>query len=59
MNLYVCNDHVELALDKIVDEYETFPTLEKVDNSSSLSTTCEYCGNKPTYIVANTYSSTK
>ncbi|MCM2535639.1 CxxH/CxxC protein [Neobacillus pocheonensis] len=50
--IYCCEEHVDVALDTIVDEYETFPLLTKipVDN---LSTGCEYCRNLATYVVAN------
>jgi CxxH/CxxC protein (TIGR04129 family) len=50
--IYSCEEHVEIALDTIVDEHGTFPILTKiaVDN---LSTSCEYCQNLATYVVAN------
>lgn len=50
--IYACEEHVEIALDDIVDEYLTSPVLTKipVDN---LSTTCEYCQNPAVYLVAN------
>jgi CxxH/CxxC protein (TIGR04129 family) len=50
--IYCCEEHVDLALDTIVDEYETFPVLTKID-VDNLSTGCEYCQNQATYIVAN------
>jgi len=50
--IYSCEEHVEIALDTIVDEYETFPVLTKID-VDNLSTTCEYCQNTATYVVAN------
>jgi CxxH/CxxC protein (TIGR04129 family) len=50
--IYCCEEHVELALDAVVDEFETFPLLSKVDGDN-LSTGCEYCQNAATYIVAN------
>ncbi|MGZ4159432.1 MAG: CxxH/CxxC protein [Neobacillus sp.] len=50
--IYSCEEHVEIALDTIVDEFETFPLLTKLD-VDNLSTTCEYCQNPATYIVAN------
>ena len=50
--IYCCEEHVELALDVVVDEFETFPVLTKVD-VDNLSTTCEYCQNIAMYIVAN------
>ena len=43
--IYCCEEHVELALDMIVDEYETFPVLTKI-SVDNLSTSCEYCQNK-------------
>jgi CxxH/CxxC protein (TIGR04129 family) len=49
--IYCCEDHVELALDVIVDESGSFPELNKVENK--LSTTCEYCQKEAVYIVGN------
>jgi len=50
--IYSCEEHVEIALDDIVDKYGTSPVLTKiaVDN---LSTTCEYCKKAAVYLVAN------
>ncbi|MEW9122012.1 MAG: CxxH/CxxC protein [Thermotaleaceae bacterium] len=50
--IYCCDEHVDLALDSVVDEFETFPILSKV-GVDNLSTGCEYCSNAATYIVAN------
>lgn len=50
--IYCCEEHVEIALDEVVDEYETYPVLSKVD-VDNLSTSCEYCQNAAVYIVAN------
>ncbi|WHY00722.1 CxxH/CxxC protein [Neobacillus sp. DY30] len=50
--IYCCEEHVDLALDSVVDEYETFPVLSKV-GGDNLSTGCEYCQNRAVYIVAN------
>jgi len=50
--IYSCEEHVEIALDEIVDEFETFPVLSKIDGDN-LSTHCEYCQNPATYVVAN------
>jgi CxxH/CxxC protein (TIGR04129 family) len=51
--IYCCEEHVELALDVIVDEYETSPTLEKLEGPEKISTTCEYCRNTAVYVVGN------
>lgn len=52
MLIYCCKEHVELAMDVIIDEYETFPVLMKAGDEQ-LSTTCEYCQNDAEYIVGN------
>ena len=53
MMIYCCEEHVDLALDTVVDEYETFPHFSKISKEEKLSTTCEYCRNTAVYIVAN------
>ncbi|GHH98091.1 CxxH/CxxC protein [Neobacillus kokaensis] len=50
--IYCCEEHVELGLDVVVDEYETFPVLTKID-VDNLSTSCEFCQNRAVYLVAN------
>jgi CxxH/CxxC protein (TIGR04129 family) len=52
MKIYTCEEHVDIALDTIVDELETFPLLTKID-VDNLSTTCEYCEKPAVYIVGN------
>ncbi|MGD6967805.1 CxxH/CxxC protein [Rossellomorea vietnamensis] len=51
--IYCCIEHVELAMDIIVDEYEVAPKLEQLTAQQNLSTTCEYCDKSAEYIVAN------
>ncbi|GIN13106.1 hypothetical protein J26TS2_29730 [Shouchella clausii] len=48
--LYACSDHIELALDVAVDEWEVPPKIEKTADANEA--TCSYCGNKATYTVA-------
>lgn len=48
--IYCCQEHTELALDVIVDEYETAPVIKKLEGEQQ---TCEYCQNKAEYVVAN------
>lgn len=50
--IYCCEEHVDLAIDTVVDEFETFPILSKI-SEEQLSTTCEYCQNPAIYVVAN------
>lgn len=47
-----CEEHIELAIDVIVDEYEVAPIIEKIA-ANELSTTCEYCQNSAVYVVSN------
>lgn len=44
-----CLEHVELALDIAVDEYETAPVMEKTTETLS----CEFCENQAVYVVGN------
>lgn len=50
--IYCCEEHVEIAIDTIVDDFETFPILNKIEDEK-LSTTCEYCQKHAVYMVAN------
>ncbi|MBS4207131.1 CxxH/CxxC protein [Bacillus sp. FJAT-50079] len=51
--IYCCKEHVELALDIVVDEHETAPVLEELKSDENLSTPCEYCQNRAVYLVGN------
>lgn len=51
--IYCCKEHVELALDVVVDEYETAPIMKELSLEEKLSTPCEYCKEQAVYIVAN------
>ncbi|MDE3840451.1 CxxH/CxxC protein [Bacillus methanolicus] len=51
--IYCCEEHVELALDVIVDDYETAPVLTKISDEKQLLITCGYCEKPAVYIVAN------
>jgi CxxH/CxxC protein (TIGR04129 family) len=57
--IYACLDHVELALEAVMDETQSAPQLEKVDDVQKLSTACDYCKNLAIYVVTNTYSHTE
>lgn len=50
---YCCSEHVELALDEAVDEYEVAPKLTKLEAVDKSVFTCGYCGQPAVYIVAN------
>lgn len=51
MKVNCCLEHVELALDIVVDETEEAPIMKELDKE--LFITCEYCENNATYIVGN------
>lgn len=51
--IYCCKEHVELALDVVVDEYEVAPVLKELSEEEKLSTACEYCSEQAIYMVAN------
>lgn len=50
---YCCSEHVELALDEAVDEFEIAPQLTKLEAVDKSAFTCGYCGQQAVYIVAN------
>jgi len=51
----VCREHVELAIDKFVDEYEDAPDLVDLGSASFSSWTppehCEWCNGKAEVLV--------
>ncbi len=53
MRIFCCKEHVELALDVLIDETEEVPLLKTVDNQVELSTNCEYCNEPAIYLVEN------
>ncbi|TWD95852.1 CxxH/CxxC protein (TIGR04129 family) [Peribacillus frigoritolerans] len=53
MKLYCCQEHVDMALDEVVYECETYPVLTLIPEENQLSTTCEYCRNVAIYLVGN------
>jgi CxxH/CxxC protein (TIGR04129 family) len=53
MVIICCKEHAELAIDVIVDEFETPPIVELLTEENELSTTCEYCEKEGTYKVSN------
>lgn len=59
MKIYCCEEHIELALDVLVDETELPPQMELLKEDEKLSTNCEYCRKEAVYLVANEYSDTK
>jgi CxxH/CxxC protein (TIGR04129 family) len=53
-----CDEHIELAIDIMVDEKELAPEINLLTDDEKLSTTCEFCQKNAIYIVSNTYSDT-
>lgn len=53
MKIYSCETHINHALDVFVAEQELFPILNNVPDEEKLSTTCTYCEEPASYVVAN------
>lgn len=51
MEKKVCKEHVEIALDIIVDETGEYPLLEELSTSGQM--TCEFCDADATYVVSS------
>lgn len=51
----VCKEHLELALDRFVDEYEDAPDVVDLRSATFTAweapTTCEECGHAAEYLV--------
>ncbi|WP_409631526.1 CxxH/CxxC protein [Exiguobacterium sp.] len=47
----VCKEHVEIALDIIVDETGEYPLLEELSTSGQVK--CEFCEADATYVVSS------
>ncbi|EGA91241.1 hypothetical protein GPDM_00190 [Planococcus donghaensis MPA1U2] len=54
MEIKCCKTHVEHALDVFVAETKNYPILTELSETEKLSTTCDYCKEAATYLVANT-----
>jgi len=50
--IYSCEEHIDIALDDIVDKYQTYPVLSQIPVDKA-STGCEYCEKQAVYMVAN------
>jgi CxxH/CxxC protein (TIGR04129 family) len=52
MMYYACDEHINLAIDMTVDEQESAPIVDKVEQGGKmLSTTCSFCENEAIYRV--------
>lgn len=45
--ILACDEHIELALDVAVDEWETAPIVEKCETEK----TCSYCEQPAIYVL--------
>ncbi|MBM7662243.1 CxxH/CxxC protein (TIGR04129 family) [Bacillus mesophilus] len=54
----VCEEHIELAIDIMVDETEFAPEINLLKEEEKLSTSCEYCQKSAIYVVSNVHSDT-
>ncbi|WLR50834.1 CxxH/CxxC protein [Bacillus tianshenii] len=49
--IFCCKEHVDLALDDIVDESGTAPQLEEAKFEENDDKRCAYCENEAKYMV--------
>ncbi|WP_082676597.1 CxxH/CxxC protein [Shouchella shacheensis] len=49
--IYACDEHIELALDVAVDEFEVAPVIEKISGAQRAAPTCSYCTQQAVYTV--------
>nr|WP_096437964.1 CxxH/CxxC protein [Alteribacter populi] len=48
---YCCEEHIDMAIEDIVDYYALPPKIDKLTDEKQLSTTCNYCSNNAFYQV--------
>ncbi|PYZ96223.1 CxxH/CxxC protein [Alteribacter lacisalsi] len=48
---YCCKEHIDMAIEDIVDYYALPPIIDKLTEEEQLSTTCKYCSDKALYRV--------
>lgn len=53
MKIYSCETHIGHALDMFVAEQKEVPLFEMTTEEEKLSTSCAYCEEVATYVVAN------
>ncbi|WP_209125183.1 CxxH/CxxC protein [Alkalihalobacillus sp. BA299] len=53
MKYLSCKDHVELAMEHIIDECEAAPNMEILSEQQKLSTTCSFCEQEPIYRITD------
>lgn len=53
MNITCCLEHVDLALDIVVDECQTAPFVHNVIHNEDGIKKCEYCQNDAKYVVSS------
>ncbi|MEB1808216.1 MAG: CxxH/CxxC protein [Bacillaceae bacterium] len=53
MKYYTCEEHVELAMEHIIDECEAAPNIGILSDEQKLSTGCSFCDEQPTYIITD------
>lgn len=58
MKAYCCLEHVEICMEKIIDEYEKAPRIAQISEEDQPQC-CGYCKKMAQYVVANDCSDTK
>lgn len=48
-----CKTHVEHALDVMVAETKSYPILTELSETEKLSTSCDFCEEPASYLVAS------
>ena len=57
VEIYSCEEHIERALDEVIDQQEIAPLFEKLEKVGC-SLACQYCQRQAIYVVSNECSDT-
>ncbi|WP_100405856.1 CxxH/CxxC protein [Bacillus solitudinis] len=47
-----CEEHIDLAMDIVIDEHEAAPIIEKYTAEETLSTVCNFCAEPAIYQIS-------
>ncbi|WP_249414109.1 CxxH/CxxC protein [Alteribacter keqinensis] len=51
MMYFSCSEHIDMAIEDIVDYYALPPKIDKLTEEEQLSTACKYCDSKALYRI--------
>ena len=51
--MYCCDEHIDRAIDEMLDLHPLPPSIENVSDEEQLHLKCHFCDDRPIYCVKN------